>query len=263
MEPPYITLKSPYGGFGLKTKKSEAACGRIDGLLAAHGVDVELREVDLQIVEVCPPPLSIAIAGPIDPASAGHYAGARDLRKPADELAREHGHELGDVAREAFTAFGLPRHAGAALSYRKPPAHIIWTWSITRDVARATVAFAPFCAFMHRHQALMENEYSSAVRVHGLWHFRLHSASRGVAAAPYPESRVRANLAGRHASAFFDLVFPYDAPTDDFMQDFADVCNALGMKLPPSALRLCSPTRTGGRKWTKLTLGGVGGLQSP
>ena len=264
MEPPYITLKSPYGGFGLKTKKSEAACRRVDDLLAAHGVDVELREVELEVTEVCPPALSIAIAGPIHPASAGHVAGPRDLAKPADELAVAHGHAIGDVAREAFTAFGAPRHAGAAMSYRTPPSHVIWAWTIARDVARATATYPPFCAFLHRHQALMKDDYASAVGVRGIWRFRLHSASRGVAAAPYPESQIHAHLRGRHASAFLDLVFPYDAPTADFTQDFGDVCNALGMKLPPSALRLCSPTRAGGRKWTKLTfLGGAGGLQSP
>lgn len=253
MEPPYITLKSPYGGFGLKTKRSEAACRRVDDLLAAHGVDVELREVELEVTEVCPPPLAIAIGGGIHGGSAGYITGARDLSSPADELARSHGHAIGDAAREAWAAFGVPRHAGAAMSYRTPPAHVIWTWTIARDVARATAMYPPFCAFLHRHQSLMENDYASAVGVRGIWRFRLHSASRGVAGPPYPESQVHAHLRGRHASAFLDLVFPYDAPTTDFEQDFADVCDALGMKLPPGALRLSSPTRGANRKLRKLT----------
>lgn len=264
MEPPYITLKSPYGGFGLKTRTSEAACHRVDDLLAAHGVDVELRELELRVAEPCPRPLADTIGGRLLPPAAGSRTGSRTLARPADELVREHGHAIGPVASEAWAAFGAPPLAGADQSTRPPYSSVMWTWSIARDVARATATYPSFCTFMHRHQAPMMDTYASAVAVHGVWSFRLHSAARGVAGPPYPPSEIRASLAGRHASAFLDLVFPYDAPVADFVQDFRDVCHALGMKLPPGALRRCSPTRAGGRKWTKLSLpGGAGGLHSP
>jgi hypothetical protein len=264
MEPPYITFKSPYGGFGLNTRTSEAACRRIDGLLATCGVDVEQSEVSLSVAEPCAVALALAIHGPFDHASSGFRTGDWPLARPADELARAHDHTIGEIAREAWATFGAPRNAGADARRGRPTGSVIWAWVIEKDVARATAAYPTFCAFMHRHQAQMENDYSSAVVVRGYWQFRLHSESRGVAGPPYPASSIRASLAGRHASAFFDLVFPYDAPTPEFLADYAAVCAALGMKLPPSALRLCSPTRAGGRKWTKVKIvAAAGGLQSP
>lgn len=253
MEPAYITLKSPYGGFGLKTKTSQAACKRVDNLLAAHGVDVELRKLELGISEPCPPALAEAIVGPLDPGLAGQVRGAGEAAVPADELVRAHGHMIGEIAREAWNAFGPPPEVGAGTNRRPPSSHVSWSWRI-RDVARATATYPTFCAFMHRHQAIMRDDHSSAVGVRGSWSFRLHSATRGVAAPPYPPSKILAHLCGRHASAFLDLVFPYDAPVEDFVHDFADVCDAMGMKLSRTALRLSSPTRRGGRKLTKVRI---------
>jgi hypothetical protein len=243
MEPPYITLVSPYGGFGLKTKTSEAARRRIDGLLAGCAVEVVLEDLELRIAEPASRAMIEAMVGPLGPDTSAMSTSGLSI--PPDT----HAHVRGAIADEAWRAFGAPGTAGVV--QRRTDTWIAWEWRARRDEADA--AYDPWCRFLDRHQALAIDDRSSALQVRGDWAFRLASADGTIAEPPLPASRAIAHLRGRHASAFLPLVFAHAALTDGLIADFERVCDALGMKLPARALRLSSPTRGSDRKLAKLS----------
>src|SRR5262249_30207580 len=134
---------------------------------------------------------------------------------------------------------------------RRTECFVSWEWRARGDAAAAR--YDAWCRFLDRHQTLAIDDYSSAIQVRGEWTFRIAGAGGAIAEPPYPPSRVIAHLRGKHASAFLPLVFAHEALTPAMIDDFEHVCAGLGMKLPPRALRLSSPTRGPNRKLNKLS----------
>ncbi len=239
LEPPFIVFCNPYGGLGLKTKTAEAARRRIDNLLVTCAMGASINSIELRVIEPCQSSLA-------DACKQGRLA----LNLIYNSLA-EHGHVCQPWVVEAWTPFGPPN--AAAIRQRDGATSIEWSWKIERDPERATIAYNRFCDYMVRHQQLMFDDYSTSISVQAVWSFRLRTAAGTIVAPPYPESSITASLAGRHASAFFDLIFPYAAATSSFIADYQAVCDALGMKLPPRSFRLDALTVDGKkRRRTKL-----------
>jgi hypothetical protein len=243
----WITIVSPYGGFGLKTKTSEAARRRIDGLLDRCAVEIVHDDLRLRVIEPASRALVEAMVGPLAPSTAAMSCGSLPL--PADELVRAHGHARSAHADEAWSANGVPTSAGVIQSRRE--CFVSWEWRARGGDAAA--AYDPWCRFVDRRQALAIDDYATALEVRGEWSFRIAGAGGAIAEPPYPASRVVGHLRGKHASAFLPLVFPHESLTQAMIEDFEHVCAGLGMKLPPRALRLSSPTRGPNRKLSKLS----------
>jgi hypothetical protein len=244
--PPFITFFSRYG-LGLKTRSAAAARARIDKLLPLTD-EVMLESVSLSVSEPCASAFIGALFGPIerDVAFRGGGAARTDL---ADKVASG-GHVHDAVAAEAWQRFGAPN---STQMYReKPSFYVGWTWRV-EDVTQTQRALDVWFPFLQEHDRLQQNDYANRVQIRGVWQFRLRSQRGTAAAAPYPPSQVSAVLIGRHASAFFELVFPYAEPVAEFIDDYRAVCAAMGLALPPGMLRLCSPKKKGrGRTYRKI-----------
>ena len=68
----------------------------------------------------------------------------------------------------------------------------------------------------------------------------------------FPRLSTTADLGGRHASAFFDLMFPYGGVEPALLDDYRAVCEVTGLRLPPNSFRLNTSTKKGDRKLVKL-----------
>jgi hypothetical protein len=231
----------------LKTKSSEAARRRIDGLLDRCAVEIGHDGLRLRVTEPASRPLVQAMIGHISPTMASQSCSR--LPRPADELAHAHGHVRTAPADEAWSAWGVPD--ATTVHQRRADLWVSWEWSMSG--AEAAARYDPWCRFVDRHQQLALDDYASAMEVRGEWSFRLAGADGAIAEPPYPTSRVVAHLCGRHACAMLPLVFPHESLSPAMLADFEHVCAGLGMKLSPRALRLSSPTRGPNRKLRKLS----------
>ena len=255
--PPLITFKSPDGGLGLRTKSVEGARKRFDGLFAECVEELSLDKVELSLTESCERRLVEALHGPLGPDTAFIGGGAMPAPGAMAQLVAEQEHRLDEVADEGWRICGVPQRASAhqERAIRDQPArfHVGWIWATARP-DDTVEAFERWFALLSKHQKLLRDDYATRLHVHASWSFRLRSAKGTVAAAPYPRSEISAWLSGKHASAFFDLVFPYEsAQAEGFGDDYEAVCRALGLRLPPKSFRLCKPRRRGDqRSYVKL-----------
>lgn len=237
--PAFLYFMSPYGGLGLKTKSAAGARARIDGLLKLAG-NVTVRSVELSVWEPAGRGLVEKLLGAFGPRTA--YTGSGSTRDDLAMAVAAAGHTHDELVEEAWRRFGAPN----AVQGRQEPnqMHIGWQWFVEKsDVsARKLDEWFPYLV---AHDQLMRDEYSTRVEIHAVWRFQLRSTAGTMVAAPYPESEVAVRLRGRHASAFFDLVFPYTSLTADFLRDHDAVCKAMGLTLPIKSFRLNAPRKRG------------------
>ena len=229
--PPLITFKDPDGGLGLRARSAEEARRRIDVLFGACAVDVSLEAPQLSVY---------------DPCARALYEALDERREPGTltDIVRAYRHEPSAVAAAAWAAFGPPGQSGSAHVVDSKLATdardlVIQSWSWDLDPTRFDEAFAFLC----RHQRLMRDDYATAVWVGATWQFRLRSTAGTVAQDRFPPSRIAAHLAGKHASAFFGLIFPYTSAEPAFVADYEAACAALGIALPRARFRLCQKGR--------------------
>ncbi|MBE7447466.1 MAG: hypothetical protein HS111_00820 [Kofleriaceae bacterium] len=244
--PPLAIYCSPYGGLGLKTKSFMGARKRIEGLLA-QATEVELRSVELCVIEECSRKLVERLVGPLDHETAMR-GGGRD-RDLGEEVAAS-GHAHGDLVSEAWQRFGAPGHASG--HQNRGQFWVEWQWEVD-EVARARSSLDAWSPYVAAHDQVMWNDRSTMVGVRAIWEGRLRVSGGRVVASPYPPSRIHAHLCGRYASAFLDLVLPHEAKTEAFLADYHAVNQALGMTVPMGGYKLCTRKKRGtGRVYRRL-----------
>jgi hypothetical protein len=167
---------------------------------------------------------------------------------PAAELIAKHRHDLDELARDAWDRFGPPGAFGSSISTSRGTARWAWRTEGT-DASSALDAWYPFLV---AHQALEFGECRPRVSLRVRHTFLLARVGFPLPEPEFPRSATAAHLCGRHASAFFDLVFPYGGVEPSFIEDYRAVCVATGLKFPTSRFRLNTPTKKGDRKLVKL-----------
>jgi hypothetical protein len=245
--PPLALYCAPYGGLGLKTKSFAAALARIEGLLASS-TSIAHQEAELTVWEPCSQAFAESVDGPLMPGTAGSSGGGREIAAPAALLAR-HGHVLDALAAEAWQQFGPPTHYGRRMQ-RGGSSHVSWEWRVA-DPVRAPQQLAMWTPFATANDKGMLDDYSALVGVRSIWEARLVVAGGRAVPLEYPPSRIHANLRGKHASAFLDLVLPHDAATDAFLADYQAVNLALGITVPMKGWKLNAPKKKGGGRALK------------
>ena len=239
--PPLAIYCAPYGGLGLKTKSFAAALARIEGLLSAS-TEVVQDLAELTVLEPASRALVEALNGAFDRDTAGRSGGGE--RTDLAAAVTTHGHVHDAVAGEAWQRFGEPNRIGGR-QQRGGLFFIEWRWEVT-EVDVAEQRLAEFAPYVSSHDQLMFDDYSTRIEARGGWDMRLRVAGGKVVAPPYPPSSVRANLRGKHASAFLDFVLPHVAATDAFLADYQAVNRALGITVPMKGYKLCAPKKKGG-----------------
>lgn len=237
--PPLALYCSPYGGLGLKTKSFLASRARIDGLLRA-AVDVVQTTAELEVCEPASRALVERVLGTFERDTAVR-GGGRDVDTAAAVAASGHHHD--EVAAEAWRRFGAPNRTEG--HNQKDGFWIGWVWTV-EDPAQTAAALDAWAPFVAQHDQRMLNDYATALAARCRWTLRLRCADGTPVSAPYPPSEISANLRGRHASAFLDLVLPHAAATDAFRADYAAVNRAAGMTIPLGGYKLCAPKKRGG-----------------
>jgi hypothetical protein len=242
--PPYIVSRNLYGGLGLRTRTVEAGRARIICcLLEQCAVEVKLESVELEVEEPCGRDM---VADDLKPGIAAVASGRVEV--PAPELIDKHRHGLDELARDAWGQFGPPGAFGSSISASRGTAR--WAWRA--EGTDASSALDTWYPFLVAHQALEFGEYRPRVSLRVRHTFLLCRTGRSLPEPAFPRSGTAAHLCGRHASAFFELVFPYGGVEPAFVDDYSAVCAATGLKLPANRFRLNAPTKKGDRKLVRL-----------
>ena len=254
---PHVQFVSPYGGLGLRARSVATAYQRLRDLIDRCGIETCANFAELSVAEPCSEALLLDLRG--SPMEGSRFSGGGADPEPgriAEAIGR-FGHVHDGLAAEAWAAFGVPRavawhvHAGATW--------VAWRW-VAGDLRNEVCAQDPtvgpmrdrFMVFAERHAKLETDEWFHRTQVRFYESFRLRAA--GVVAPEELRSEVHATLSARHATAFLDLRFPHAEPsvTPTFKAMYKDVCDGLGMKLPPGNLRVMSLTKRGEIKARKL-----------
>jgi hypothetical protein len=235
------------GSVGLKTKSFAAAFARVDGLVT-KSADILTESAVLVLGEPASDRFVESIGGPLHPGAAGAYGTHRRV-DDATALCTEFQRTHDEAAAEAWERFGAPTHVGRRM-FRGEQGFVEWEWHVEEALQVAQLLPA-WTAFATKHGHLAYDERATRLHVRAEWQVRL-VLTGGEVGAPYPRSRVSADLRARHASGYFYLVLPHEAATPDFAADHDLVNRALGRKLPVSRYKLSAPKKGGGRTEKKL-----------